>query len=67
MRPSEIMAKCFPRVRLTPMPATPERPEGWVRIEMPAGHAGPDAIAAYVRQHEAEIRNSLLKRATGKE
>lgn len=49
------------------MPATPERPEGWVRIEMPAGYAGPDAIAAYVRQHEAEIRNSLLKRATGKE
>lgn len=67
MRPSEIMTHCYPRVRLTPMPETPERPEGWVRVEVPPGHAGQDEIAAYVRTHEAEIRKSLLKRATGKE
>lgn len=61
------MTHCYPRVRLTPMPETPEHPEGWVRIEVPPGHAGSDEIAAYVRTHEAEIRKSLLMRATGKE
>lgn len=67
MRPSEIMTHCYPRVRLTPMPETPEHPEGWVHIEVPPGHAGVDEITVFVRKYEAEILKDLLKRATGKE
>ena len=60
------MEYCFPRVRLTPMPPTPERREGWVRVEVPPGHAGPDEITAYVRAYEQDIRQDLLSGQRGR-
>lgn len=67
MLPFEVISYCYPHVRLTPMPETPDNPAGWVQVEVPPGHAGPDEITAFVRAHEAEIRKNLLKQATGKE
>lgn len=67
MRPPEVMAYCYPQIKLTAMPETPSHPAGWVKVEAPPCFQGLEAVQVFVRAYEQEIWEELLKMAVGKE
>lgn len=44
MRPPEVMAYCYPQIKLTAMPETPSHPAGWVKVEAPPCFQGLEAV-----------------------